>query len=104
MKLLQVEGEEGEDGGPDDGSDGGGDREGRAGGARSRGLSGQGAGGRGRGDEDGAGNLSHLHRWRWAARKTSVGDRPLSCGRDEEEGLVACAGLRRNAEGMGGDL
>ncbi|CAD5165406.1 unnamed protein product, partial [Musa acuminata subsp. malaccensis] len=63
--LLQVEGEEGEDGSSDDGPNRGGGCEGSTGGAwrRGRGLSRQGGGGRGSGDEDGTGDLSHLHRW-----------------------------------------
>ncbi|RWV97954.1 hypothetical protein BHE74_00008877 [Ensete ventricosum] len=68
VRSLQVEGEEGEEGGPDGGADGGGGREGRAGGGRSRGVGREGAGGRGGHDEDGAGDLSHLHCW-WRERE-----------------------------------
>ncbi|CAL9178664.1 unnamed protein product, partial [Musa hybrid cultivar] len=76
QRLLQVEGEEGEHGGPNGGSNSGGDREGRAGGARSRRLGGEGAGCRGGDDEDGTGNLSHLHHER------------RGCGEDEKERLI----------------
>ncbi|CAD5167457.1 unnamed protein product [Musa acuminata subsp. malaccensis] len=69
-RLLQVEGEEGEDGGPKHGSDSGCNREGGAGGGRGGGFSSEGCSCRSGGDEDGAGDLLHLHCWRWTARES----------------------------------
>lgn len=63
FRLLQVEGEEGEEGGADHGGGHGG---GAAGGRRrgGSGVTGHDGGRRGGGDEDGAGDLPHLHRRR----------------------------------------
>lgn len=60
-RLLQVQGKEGEDAGPDHGPNNGVDGEGGTGRAGRRGLSCQDGGGRGGGHEDSTGNLSHFH-------------------------------------------